>query len=293
MIEAVQFLRVWQGARRRYYAMRYRVPEDLSLREARLAVRQGYAKQIELEDRRRKGPAPENKIVAPAENKTVRVITPADMRRRMMHRRRGKAPSPWRVPLEWEGQTAVVIGGGPSLTAEAVAFVRDKAKVIAVNDAYRLAPWAHVLYACDLKWWTWHPEAVAFAGLKVTHSKIAAQDFAGLRWMPCDSRAPGLSTNAEKLHCGKNSGYQAVNLAYLLGARRIVLLGFDMRRINNAGHWFGEHPDRIRSSYGPWLKTFETVAAQCAELGLTIINATPGSALRCFPQQSIESVFAN
>jgi len=33
--------------------------------------------------------------------------------------------------------------------------------VLAINDAYRLAPWADWLYACDDRWWRFHHEAVA------------------------------------------------------------------------------------------------------------------------------------
>ena len=39
---------------------------------------------------------------------------------------------------------------------------------------------------------------------------------------------PGLSRTQGVIHQGKNSGYQALNLAYLLGAKRILLLGYDM-----------------------------------------------------------------
>jgi hypothetical protein len=52
----------------------------------------------------------------------------------------------------WAGETAVLVASGPSLCPSDVDRVRGRARVIAVNDGYRLAPWADVLYACDRRW---------------------------------------------------------------------------------------------------------------------------------------------
>lgn len=195
----------------------------------------------------------------------------------------------WNVPPEWKGGTAVCIGGGPSLTSAQVDYCRGKARVLAINDAYRLAPWADMLYGCDDKWWSWHSEAAEFAGLKVTQGRNKRAP-ACVRRVDIDTRGKGLSRDPARIHGGKNSGYQAVNLAYLLGAARILLLGYDMRLVESRAHWFGDHPDRIRSNYENWITNFQTIAAQLPELGVEIINCTPGSALRCFPMRVLEEV---
>src|SRR5690349_3855481 len=49
---------------------------------------------------------------------------------------------------------------GPSLTRDVVtrvaaAKVFGGARVIAINDAYLMAPWADVLYFADPRWWDW------------------------------------------------------------------------------------------------------------------------------------------
>src|SRR5688572_2955592 len=77
------------------------------------------------------------------------------------------------VPRLWPGYTFVCIGGGPSLTVEDVEVVKqaamtDQVKVVAVNDAYRLAPWADVLYGFDWQWWEHHNGCPEFRGLKYT-----------------------------------------------------------------------------------------------------------------------------
>ena len=85
-------------------------------------------------------------------------------------------PVVWRVPRLWPDATVVCIGSGPSLTAEDVDYCRGRAKVIAINNAYQLAPWSDVLYACDGAWWDWHQGAPDFGGIKVSSTKNA------MRW---------------------------------------------------------------------------------------------------------------
>jgi hypothetical protein len=74
----------------------------------------------------------------------------------------------WTPARLFAGKAIVCLGGGPSLTQAQVDACRGRAHVIAINDAFRLAPWADVLYACDWQWWKANPEAYDFAGLKVS-----------------------------------------------------------------------------------------------------------------------------
>ena len=62
------------------------------------------------------------------------------------------------------GRPCVVVASGPSLTAEDVDYCRERAAVIVVNDNYKLAPWADVLYAADPEWWDLHQGAPSFQG---------------------------------------------------------------------------------------------------------------------------------
>jgi hypothetical protein len=56
-------------------------------------------------------------------------------------------------PIEprWRGATCIVAATGPSFTAEVAEACRGY-PTIAVNDAYRLFPWADILYASDGAW---------------------------------------------------------------------------------------------------------------------------------------------
>lgn len=189
------------------------------------------------------------------------------------------------IPKLWPGETVVCIGGGPSLTPDDVDFVRGKARVIAINNAYQLAPWADVLYACDDKWWRWHKGVADFEGLTYSMKQAAR------RWNPKvqivrNAGESGLELNPGRgLKTGRNSGYQAINLAVHFGARRILLLGYDMR--GGAKHWFGEHPDRSKPPFSSCIRLFQTLVKPLNALGIEVVNCTPGTSLQCFPQMPL------
>ncbi len=157
-------------------------------------------------------------------------------------------------------------------------------RVMVVNCTFRLLPEADVLYAGDLQWWErYGAETEGFGGEKWTRDEHAAVRF-GLR---CARRRDGSGLCRERgsVHTGGNSGFQAVNLAWHFGARRIVLLGFDMHRKNGA-HWHGDHEGMLSApaSHMPiWRREFRALAADLREEGVKVVNATEGSALDCFP----------
>ena len=100
---------------------------------------------------------------------------------------------------------------------------------------------------------------------------------------------PGLGK--QKVHYGANSGYQAMNLAYLFGAQKIILLGFDMARGEaKKSHWHGDHPGPLNKDMPihTWLKSFPQLAADLKAEGVTVLNATRNSALECFPKVKLE-----
>lgn len=202
------------------------------------------------------------------------------------------------VPRIWDGETVVCIASGPSLTREDVEYVRGKARVIVINTSYVLAPWADVMYAADAKVWRWywkkgptgyeHMPLSQFAGLKyclTKHADVFAKVTVLRRGV--DS---GLSLNPAVLNTGKNSGYQAINLAVLMGASKILLLGYDMSQgPKGQEHWHGDHPNKSRSPYASFLKYFPSLVEPLKDAGVEVINCTRRTRLTCFPQASLES----
>lgn len=199
-----------------------------------------------------------------------------------------------RIERRWWG-TCVVAASGPSLTPDVAEMCSRVEWVIAVNDAWRALPGgADVLYACDEAWWRHHDGCPGFAGEKWTsHSlspkndKTKVADHFGLRVVE-GTEKPGFSLDPSVIHYGNNSGFQAVNLAILFGADPIVLVGFDMRAVAGKQHFFGNHkaPLSETGKFAVWIANF-TRAAAMLRGSPRIVNATPGSALTCFPMMPL------
>lgn len=199
--------------------------------------------------------------------------------------------------MEWSGAVVVLVGGGPSLTPAQVERCRGKARVIAINTAVKLAPWADILYFCDRQWFGWHRETVLnFKGQVVTlGNEDLRKEVRGLVCMR-DAGVEGFSEDPAALCNGRNSGYQAIHLAAHLGAKRIVLLGYDMKSAAPAApgarprvHWHEEHPVPTHpDTPGGYVPHFKDLLEPLARRGIEVLNATPGSALPYFPMTTLE-----
>lgn len=140
--------------------------------------------------------------------------------------------------------TAVVIGSGPSLTQDQITEIYDSGcHVIAVNDNYKLAPWADVLFACDIQWWYYHKELVP-DNIECWTIEGTGSHFKKRYKYPNLNEVPYIrefDVYDDKVHHGGNSGYIAIQLARLFGAKKIILVGFDHMHTNGKVHWFGDH----------------------------------------------------
>ena len=151
---------------------------------------------------------------------------------------------------------------GPSMTQEDADFCRGKAKVIAVNNSYALAPWADAMWATDAKWWNWHQGVPSFTSPKwsLEHSawnnfRAKYPDVQRLR----NTGHLGLEHDPSGIRNGRNSGFAAINLAVHYGAAKIVLLGYDMQAHSGKSHFFGDHPHKGPSPYPQFRAAFETL----------------------------------
>ena len=190
----------------------------------------------------------------------------------------------WTVPRDWEGETVAVLASGPSMSAAVAAYVRDRCRVIAVNNqGLTIAPWADVLYGADLKWWEhYRNEALKFEKLKVTlRDGFDSKEVFYLEYstiIPFDPKPTHLVS-------GGNSGYQAVHLAAHFGAKRILMCGFDMREVNGERHNHGDHPGRLNTAlnFRKWIHNFNCLYPDLHKRGIELVNCTPNSALKSVP----------
>ncbi len=218
------------------------------------------------------------------------------------------------IPAPYSGETAIIAGTGLSLTPESIAYCNEarkagKARIFAANRA-------HELFDCDVLaainsafyplWWD---------SIKDKHcdkwttslgtSRIPAVDltekYPEVQYIDARLKA-GLSKDPSYVHYHHTTGAMLINIAYLYGCTRLILIGFDMRyqgkvndtKYNKPRRYLGE--DAITQKH--WMKTdakgdwhnvipgFKTINP--ADYGIEIINCTPDSALRCFPMMNLD-----
>lgn len=214
-------------------------------------------------------------------------------------------PDRFTIEPVWAGVgTAVIIGGGPSLTLKqirAIARARltraNDFRVIAVNDAVYAAWFADWLHACDGTWWREHIFGVhAFPGIKTTLDEtIPAPWVTGYLE---NSGNEGFDPDPSRCRTGGNGVYQAICICIHLGVKSIVLAGVDMKDSpTGEKHWFGDHPEHFCGGHRRAIKVdfarnmlwqFPTLLPTLAERGIEVLNINLDSALETFKKIPIE-----
>ena len=191
---------------------------------------------------------------------------------------------------------AVCIAGGPSLTKEDVWLVEQSGHIIfGINNAYQITDKLTYHYACDTKWWRNHYVQTHAHTYKYSLKKDKGDEgYKDVRQMERGHRNC-LSSEWPILCTGGNSGYQVVNLAYLLGYTKIILLGYDMQNTNGRCHWHGNHQfcgstNPAKNTFKKWREDFNKMANIIEKMDLQVINSTRKTALECFPKVPLEEV---
>lgn len=200
----------------------------------------------------------------------------------------------WIVPRIWPESTVAILGGGPSLpSAEDLKKIPLSWKTIAVNMAFRSAPFSDVLFYGDphfpsITRATDGPTIDDFAGLVVT--RVAPGDGSAM-FVAWESGIDGISKDPTRLRWNRSSGACAIGLARHFGAKRIVLFGFDMRIVDgrkNFHSWYGRD---LKNPFEQMLEPFGAIERDLHEEQIECINATPGSAIRSLPIVDPVSLF--
>lgn len=199
----------------------------------------------------------------------------------------------WRPEPIWDEQDAYIIGGGTSLKTFDFALLKDK-NTIGCNSAFILGvDICKVVCFGDYKWWLhYKKELESYTGMVVSNSPRAVRiPNTGILGMKRFTR--GLGTDS--LGWNGNTGAAAVNLALIFGAKRIFLLGFDMK-LDKKGeaNWYNKRYEKEKAEvYKRFLKGFDYVARDLPVKfpGREVINLTEDSNLKVFPKASIVEHF--
>jgi len=179
----------------------------------------------------------------------------------------------------WDNARAYIIGGGPSVNDLDPEVLRGK-HVVAVNNAYTVIPWADVLYFMDCEWYNWNKEKIlSFAGLKITTCK-KLDKIPGFLSLQHGIRN-GVDMRPEFLSRGASSGQGAMNVAIKLGAKELVLIGFDMRVVDGVHNFHNDHGRKVPASIylDQHAKSLKYMVPIAESLGIKIVNCTQDSAI--------------
>lgn len=197
----------------------------------------------------------------------------------------------WSVPKTWAGRPAFLLAGGPSLKGFDAERLGPYGHVLAINDSYLLAPWADAVFWADKTWFGWNWQELRALDGPLLVSWSAPHVASDLDVHVLDHREDLPLSRDPRALAGVCSGSGAINLAWLLGADPIHLLGYDMR---DSGNWHDRH--RRYGQEGRYENRFIPAIGRMADElhkeGARVFNLTPGSALTCFPSMSIEEALA-
>lgn len=171
----------------------------------------------------------------------------------------------------------------------------DGWRVLCVNDAYRLLPHSDALYSADWAWWRHHKGAPDFSGERWSchgtsmsycdDKSLVAHEFDVNFVEARDGRGFSDGGYIHYGHPQPSSGYQAVNLALVMGAALVVLVGFDGHARNGA-HFFGDHPKELRQCPDSGYREFSRAYMPDDR----IVNATPSSSIEVYRFVGLEEI---
>jgi len=199
---------------------------------------------------------------------------------------------------DWAGECVAIVAAGPSADKVGVQKLRDRIHVIAVNESFRLVPWADIIYSAEGVWWSMRGHEVSKCpGLKLTFepNAIARHRIEIVKQKTVETVWSMKMEWAKRGHVGSggNSGFQMVNLAAQFGATGIALIGFDMN-MNGGCHWHVNHPVPLRNPtyerFAKWIAALDGAAPDLAQHGVDVINCSPTSSLTAFPKLSIDAM---
>lgn len=205
----------------------------------------------------------------------------------------------------------IIVCTGPSLKNYDFTNLRERGYIIAVNDAGKFLPFADAWFTLD-PWGcgvggTQFP--VRFAGdmyaavpdtygmnisPNTKHQVVANPNINYLHRIPFHTISSaelkdydylnwGLNEDNGSINTG-NSGFGALNMAYHMRPKTIIILGLDGTR----GYFFDEK--KVSGSLHHLSKIFSSAVPQLSNAGIEVINGSQHSTVTCFPRVGLNTI---
>jgi len=215
----------------------------------------------------------------------------------------------------WKNETAFILGGGTSILKQfaipttVVEGVRNKSlamssysdymkvlhdrNVIGINAAYLIGDWIDIVFFHDEEFWQANKtELEKHPGQLVTcNSRFMNRPHPKVLYIPKDrSKLYGIHDNPNFVAWNHNSGAAAISLASHLGAKKIILLGFDMNASSGVSHFHSQYNQKRLPPFEKHLFGFPQIAEDAKRLGIEIINCSIESSIDVFEKRNLEEV---
>jgi hypothetical protein len=214
-------------------------------------------------------------------------------------------------PQLFVDDTVILVGGGPSTPWREIKeglFEHTPKTIVGVNRAVLLGP-----RATDIHFFG---DARHYWGLPGRHRcKDHVDNFEGPIWTtnqkwPCDRsmvgvkginlvkciKKKGLCKEPDRICFNSSSGGAAIDLVAHMGAKRILLVGYDMQATGGRRSWYEEAFEGTDlgwqknkpQMYRHFLRAMECIAKDAAAMDVEILDTAKGGAMKLFPKVKLE-----
>ena len=205
----------------------------------------------------------------------------------------GKITKPY-----WNDKPVAIVAGGPSLVGFDFERLRG-ATVLAVKGTIFNMPWADAGFGLDMPRYTeWRdrladvPCRVYWAVPEEQLPRVGPPHSKNITFL---RRRDGekLSEDPSEIYGGGTSGFGALQVAFHKRAKRIILFGFDYDGQYSSGFRHNdEHYEKRRAqsaeNWRAWSNHFDIYIQHLNARGISVLNACPTSAIRCFQKVTLD-----
>lgn len=194
------------------------------------------------------------------------------------------------------GRRVFLLGGGPSVKDHDLEKLKDE-YVIAINHSYDFYPNANAVLFVDTLYAKLTRDrlkdypGMVFASFRCQDELSGYHQKKNFFFFPQNNSRPGKSL-AEGMYTGRLSGLCAINLALVMGASEIYLLGYDMNYRDGDHHWYGKaHENQENYSEDNFkrkIKYFDAYKPYAER----IFNCSKTSALTQFQHKDFDQVLS-
>jgi hypothetical protein len=193
----------------------------------------------------------------------------------------------------WDDRPVAVVNGGPSLLDFDYEQLRG-AHVLAVKGAIFNIPWADAGFGIDVsKYVAWRSrltEVQCRVYWALTEDQFGATAPHPVKNITLLKLRDGhqVSDDPDVIYGGGTSGFGALQVCIHKRAKQIVLFGFDYDGEYSATAGDPRRRDQVVAKWATWAEHFSVYTPYFSAHGISVVNACPTSAIRCFQKVTLQ-----